>query len=164
MPAHFMLWEQFTGPSIKAMRTLFIKPLQGYGNTACLSYPDTWVRKPDCLHLSYMRSVSLPSYSSLLSHMRMWDCSICQPLSCCMFWSWPPWLPVSTPPASLDECFFFNSLIVRLPYSSMFCIAVLVVFCFQICCPSFTCARKQNLSAYTSILARSVCLFLITFS
>ena len=26
---------------------------QGYGNTASLSYPDTWVRKPDCLHLPY---------------------------------------------------------------------------------------------------------------
>ena len=38
---------------------------------------------------------------------------------CCE--SSPPWLPVSTPPTSLDECFFFNSLIVRLPYSSIFC-------------------------------------------
>ena len=27
----------------------------------------------------------------------------------------PPWLPVSTPPTGLDECFFFNSLVVRLP-------------------------------------------------
>ena len=31
------------------------------------------------------------------------------------------WLPVSTPPTSLDECFFFISLIVRLPCSSIFC-------------------------------------------
>ena len=31
-------------------------------------------------------------------------------------------LPViSTPPAGLDECFFFNSLVVRLPYSLIFC-------------------------------------------
>ena len=29
-------------------------------------------------------------------------------------------LPVSTPPTSLDECFFFNSLVVRLSYSSIF--------------------------------------------
>ena len=29
------------------------QPFQGYGNTASLSYPDTWVRKPDCLHLPY---------------------------------------------------------------------------------------------------------------
>ena len=51
--AHFMLLEQFIGPSLKAMRTLVIRPLHGYGNTASLSYPDTWVRKPDCLHLPY---------------------------------------------------------------------------------------------------------------
>ena len=31
-----------------------------------------------------------------------------------------PQLPVSTPPTSLDECFFFSSLVVGLPYSSMF--------------------------------------------
>ena len=49
--AHFMLWEQFIRSSLKAMRTLVIRPLQDYGNTAPLSYPDTWVRKPDCLHL-----------------------------------------------------------------------------------------------------------------
>ena len=29
----------------------------------------------------------------------------------------PPWLPVSAPPTSLNECFFFNSLVVRLQYS-----------------------------------------------
>ena len=30
------------------------------------------------------------------------------------------WLPVSAPPSGLDECFFFNSLVVGLPYSSIF--------------------------------------------
>ena len=29
-------------------------------------------------------------------------------------------LPISVPPTGLDECFFFNSLVVRLPYSSIF--------------------------------------------
>ena len=29
-------------------------------------------------------------------------------------------VPVSTPPRSLDKCFFFNSSVVRLPYSSIF--------------------------------------------
>ena len=53
MRAHFMLWEQFIRPGLKAVRTLVIRPLQGYGNTASLSCPDTWVRKPDCLHLPY---------------------------------------------------------------------------------------------------------------
>ena len=55
MHAHFMLWEQSIGTSLKAMRTLVIRPFQGYGNTASLSYPGTWVRKPDCLHLPYTR-------------------------------------------------------------------------------------------------------------
>ena len=32
----------------------------------------------------------------------------------------PPWLPISTPPTHLDECFFFNSLVVGLPYSLIF--------------------------------------------
>ena len=58
MQVHLMLWEQFIRPSLKAMRTLVIRPLQGNGNTASLSYPDTWVRKPDCLHLPYSYTVS----------------------------------------------------------------------------------------------------------
>ena len=32
----------------------------------------------------------------------------------------PPWPPVPTPPTCLDECFFFNSLVVGLPYSLIF--------------------------------------------
>ena len=35
--------------------------------------------------------------------------------------SFLPLLPVSTPPTGLDECFFFISLVVRLPYSLIFC-------------------------------------------
>ena len=31
-----------------------------------------------------------------------------------------PELSVSAPPTSLDECFFFNSLVAGLPYSSIF--------------------------------------------
>ena len=30
-------------------------------------------------------------------------------------------LPISAPPADLGECFFFISVVVRLPYSSIFC-------------------------------------------
>ena len=33
----------------------------------------------------------------------------------------PSLLPVSAPPTGLGECFFFNSLVTRLPYSSIFC-------------------------------------------
>ena len=43
---------------------------------------------------------------------------VLQPLPCLV--SSPPQLPISTPPTSLDECFFFNSLVVRLPCSSIF--------------------------------------------
>ena len=32
-----------------------------------------------------------------------------------------PQLPISTPPTGLDECFFFISLVVGLPYSLIFC-------------------------------------------
>ena len=45
----------------------------------------------------------------------------------CLVFQWlpcpassPPRLPVSTAPTGLDECFFFNSLIVRFPYSLIF--------------------------------------------
>ena len=40
------------------------------------------------------------------------------------------WLPVSTPPTGLDECFFFNSLVVVLPYSLIFC-QFWLVFAFK---------------------------------
>ena len=58
-----MLWEQFIRPSLKAMRTPLTRPLQGYGNTASLSYPDTWVRKPDYLHFPYTHTMKY--YSAL---------------------------------------------------------------------------------------------------
>ena len=41
------------------------------------------------------------------------------PPPCCK--SSPPRLWVSAPPTSLDECFLFNSLVVGLPYSLIFC-------------------------------------------
>ena len=63
-------------------------------------------------------SVLLPRCSSWFMRTQMWDCLLCQPPLC--FESCPPWLPVSAPPTGLDECFFFNSLVVVLPYSSIF--------------------------------------------
>ena len=53
MRAHFLLREQCIGPGLQAVRTLVVRPLQGCGNTAPLSYPHTWARKPDYLHLAY---------------------------------------------------------------------------------------------------------------
>ena len=49
-------------------------------------------------------------------HTKTWDCPVRQPPPCR-----DSSLPVSTPPTGLDECFFFNSLVVGLPYSSIFC-------------------------------------------
>ena len=43
-----------------------------------------------------------------------------QPPPCCQS-SLPGWLPISTPPTGLDDCVFFNSLVVGLPYSLIFC-------------------------------------------
>ena len=75
----------------------------------------------------------------------MWGCRACQPPPCgaCQLqpglphstipppcWvrqpppcreSSPPRLPISAPSTGLDECFFFISLVVGLPYSSIFC-------------------------------------------
>ena len=39
----------------------------------------------------------------------------------CCHQSHPPWLPISAPPTGLNECFFFISVVVRLPCSSIFC-------------------------------------------
>ena len=104
-------------------------------------------------------SVSLPSYSSQLSthkcgttqsnshHLAQWVLQLppCHSFS----------LPVSASPAGLNECFFFNSLVVRLPYSSIFWHFWLLFDLFFCCCPSFGCERKQSLCTYASILAES---------
>ena len=72
------------------------------------------------------RSVSLPSCSSLFIFMQMLDHPLHQPLPHLVSQllpchkSSPPWLPISTPPTGLDECFFFNSLVVGLPCTSIF--------------------------------------------
>ena len=68
-------------------------------------------------------------------------------------------LCISTLPTGLDECVFFNSLVVRLSHSSIFCQFLLFSF-LNCCCPSFGCVRRHSVSIYASILARSpVCLF-----
>ena len=81
-------------------------------------------------------SVLLPSCSSLFIHTQMWDH---QPPSCLP--SPAPALPHvhSAPPISLGECFYFNSLVVGLPYSSIcwqfwLCFVFkFVVFLFWLC-------------------------------
>ena len=66
MRAHFMLWEPFIVPIHKAMSILLLRPIQGYGNTASLIYSDTWVGKPDCLHLSYTFETAWMELTSIM--------------------------------------------------------------------------------------------------
>ena len=62
----------------------------------------------------------------------------------------------STPPTHLHECGFFKSLVVVLPYSSIFW-WFWVLFVLRSSCNSFcVCTRKQSVYTYTSILTGSV--------
>ena len=95
MQVYFMLCEQFIRPSLKVMRTLVIRPLQGYGDTAPLSYPDPWVRKPDHLHLSYRCHQANPDFvwdAHLDEFWRIWTSVPFRHLSSNKAWrrcSWP---------------------------------------------------------------------------
>ena len=98
----------------------------------------------------------------------MWGCGVCY-LSHCPprlfhnsppLWvqpsrceSSPPWLPISTPPTGLDECFFFISLVVGLLCGSIFC-QFWLVFVFKLL-SFFGCAKRHSVCTYASILARS---------
>ena len=62
------------------------------------------------------------------------------------------WLPISAPPNGLDECFFFISLVVGLPYSLIFC-QFWLFFVFKLLLSFFGCARRHSVSTYASILA-----------
>ena len=65
-----------------------------------------------------------------------------------------PRLPVSTPPTSLDECCFFISLVVRLPYRSIFC-QFWLFFVFKLLSFFCLCEEAQCVPTYASILAGS---------
>ena len=64
-----------------------------------------------------------------------------------------PRLPVSTHPTRLDECFFFNSMVVGLPYSSIFWQFWLVFVFKSVVVLLYGFRGKWNLSTYASILA-----------
>ena len=78
-------------------------------------------------------SVLHPSSSSRFICTQMWahhstSCHLahpCPPATTLPQFSLP-WLLISTPPTSMDKCFFFNSLVVGLPYCSIFCLFWLV--------------------------------------
>ena len=54
----------------------------------------------------------------------------------------PPQLPISAPPTGLDECFFFISLVFRLPYSSTFC-QFWLFFVFKLLLSFWLCEEAQ---------------------
>ena len=100
--------------------------------SCCLSHHRIF--QPEVLRLYFPelkpwagQSVSIPSCSSQFICLQMWDHPLCQRLLTCpgspataLLQVLSCRLPISTPPTGLDECFFFNCLVVRLPYSSIF--------------------------------------------
>ena len=71
-------------------------------------------------------------------------CWVRQPPPCCE--SSPSRLPVSAPPTGLDECFFFISLVVGLPYSLIFC-QFWLFFVFKLLL-SFSCLCEEAWCVY----------------
>ena len=91
--------------SVRGFETLF-SHTGALGCTVCL---DSQLFLPVYLHAK-MRLPGLPAIALpalVLQLLPWWVPS-------------PPWLPISIPPTSLDECFFFKSLVVKLPYSLIF--------------------------------------------
>ena len=93
------------------------------GSFSCFHNPHRFLQ-PEVLRLFpprlepwVVRSICLPSFSSRVICTLMWDCLLHQPPPC--HESSLPLLPVSILLTSLRG-FFFNSLVVRLPYSSIF--------------------------------------------
>ena len=95
---------------------------------------------PQCLPATTLWGLLAAAWPALLHNPPpRW---VLQPLHCHK--SSLLWLPVSAPPTGLDECLFFISLVVGLPYSLIFCQFWLVLF-LNCCCPSFGCARRHSL-------------------
>ena len=61
-------------------------------------------------------------------------------------------LPMSAPSTNMDECFLFNSLVIRLPYSPIFWWLWLFFFISNLLL-SFFWLWRQSISTYVSILA-----------
>ena len=73
---------------------------------------------------------------------------VLQPLPC--HGSSPSQLPASTLPTRLGECFFFNSLVIRLPYISIFW-QLWLISVFKFVVVLLLVARRQSVSTYTCI-------------
>ena len=94
------------------------------------------------------QSVSLPSCSSQFICTQIWDHPIHQLLPHL------PRLPISAPPTSLDECFFFNSFMsefhtVRFSGSCGYFLFLNLLLSF------FCCVGRESVSTYTFMLAGS---------
>ena len=104
------------------------------------------------------QSVSHPSCSPWIICMQVWDRQLPQCLPSIPVAALPhvlsTRLPVSIPPTSLDGCFFSNSLVVGLPYSSIFWQFWLFLF-LNLLLSFFWCVKRQSVSTYASTLARS---------
>ena len=107
-------------------------------------------------------------FEALFPHTGTLDCEVCQPgppaavslVSCsfahptpqsatslgppvaALLWVLAARLPVSAPPTGLGEHFFFISLIVRLPYSSIFC-RLWLFFVFKLLSFLWLCEEAQ---------------------
>ena len=86
---------------------------------------EPWVAQcltPQLFLLAYLHAnVGLPGLSATTSsspQAATFPAQVLQPPPCHQ--SSSPWLPISSPPTSPDECFLFNCLVVRLSYSSIF--------------------------------------------
>ena len=100
-----------------------------------------------------------PVVSPVFTHMWTWDCP--RSLTTCPL---PSRLPVCTPPTRLGECFFFNSLIVGPPRSSVFwqlwmffdfklvVILLLVVWEDEVYLPTPPFGQKSELKFFRSLI------------
>ena len=97
------------------------------GSFLCHCNPNRFLQ-PEVLRLYFpmlepwvVQFVSLPSCSSRFICTQMWDVLLCQ-LPPHLLGPSTAALPciISSPPTGLNECFFFNSLVVGLPYSLIF--------------------------------------------
>ena len=128
-------------------------------------------------------------FEALFPHTGTLDCEVCQPgppaavsLVSCSFAHPTPQsatslgplaaalehflsaqLPVSDPPTSLDECFFFISLVVRLPYSSIFC-EFWLFFVFKLLLSFFWLCEEAQCVYLCLHLGRKSLLLLLGFS
>ena len=113
-------------------------------------------------------SLSLPRHSSWFIYARMWGLRVCQSPPCGVHQPPPchesslPRLPLSAPPTGLDECFFFISLVVGLPYSSIFCqfwlFFVFKLLSFFWLCEEAQCVYLHLLLGWTlSVLTCFIC-------